>query len=118
MRSGRLSSGHPHALFPCGCLDQFESCVGKQIAENAPIVFLVFDDENAPGSYQRTPRCDCSKRQREPESRSLSQFKLDPEASAVQLQQSFFEMARPRPVPPLVRVLELSSCRNSSNTSC
>ena len=56
---GPLARGEPHARRAVGGLDQLVAGARQQIADDAPIVLLVLDDEDALGhaACSRAPTC-------------------------------------------------------------
>src|SRR3954447_6279186 len=111
---GAVASGEADTLGAGDRLDQLVAGAGQQVAQDAPVVLLVLDHQDLlahagallagwwTGSVNRNvdPRPTSDSTQRRPACSSTI----------------LREIARPRPVPPLVRVLEPSSWRNSSNT--
>src|SRR5262249_38457540 len=97
-------------------LDHFVLGAAEQIAEDASIVLLILDHQDAlahdSGSCAST-RTGTVNRNVEPDP-TVDSTQIRPPCSAMIRR----AIERPRPVPPFLRVLELSACWNSSKMRC
>ena len=108
-----LGDGRQRLLAVLG-LDHFVVGAGQQIAEDLPVVLLVLDHQNAlaHGGLACCSTLIGSVNENVEPSPGLEFTQIRPPCiSMIRL-----EMARPRPVPPLVLVIELSACWNSWNS--
>src|SRR5262245_10100544 len=101
-----------HALFPCHGFDHFEAYTVQQVAHDSSVIFLIFHHEDflahAPSLLIAGCRTGRMNRKVAP-SPSTDSTQIRPPCISM----IFLEIASPRPVPPLRRVLELSTCWNS-----
>src|SRR5665213_4114112 len=93
--------------------DQLVSCRPEQIAQNPSIIFVVLDHQDS--LRHGAPTCRSTwmgsvNENEEPWPNSDSTQMNPPCISMMRL-----DIARPRPVPPFLRVAEFSACWNSSN---
>src|SRR5262249_20670165 len=110
--------GQRHRVLAGPGLDDLERVGGQQVAEDAPVVLLVVDDEDAraharaPGRRSATGRSTWMgtvNENVEPSPSVDSTQRRPPCISTIRR-----EMARPSPVPPLALARMVSACRNSS----
>src|SRR5581483_7668607 len=113
---GALARGRRDAGDAVDRLDQLVAGRRHQVADDPAIVLGVFDDKDAlhceassNSSSAAATRIGRVTRKVAPAPNSESTVSVPPCISTMRL-----EIARPRPVPPFLRVLELSTCGNSS----
>src|SRR6516225_2963196 len=113
---GTLLLRYAHPIQPGRRFDDFVATGRQQVAQDAPVVLLVLDDQNPPTHHASLFRSATIGREKE----NVDPFPtLDlthmrpPCISTMRL-----AMERPRPVPLFTRVLELSACWNSPKILC
>src|SRR5262249_49214775 len=109
---GALRRRHPHPVLPGLRLDQLEAGLGQEEAQDAPVLLVVLHDQDPlahAGATWRSTRTGSVNRKVEPRPSADSTQIRPPCISTMR-----FAIARPRPVPPFFRAVELSACWNSS----
>src|SRR5262249_47870667 len=121
---GLLALGRRDALDAVHRVDQVVAGGGQEVKNDLPVILGVFDDENAfchavpiisPASSPSSSSAACSTRigsvtRKVAPCPSCDSTSIEPPCISTMR----FEIASPRPVPPFFRVLELSTCWNSS----
>src|SRR5580704_6838676 len=105
---GPVGLRHRHSLGAVHRLEEFIVKAGQQVADDLPIVLGVLDDQDAlahAASIISSTWTGSTTRNVEPWPNTESTEIVPPCISTMR-----FEIARPRPVPPFLRVLELSIC--------
>src|SRR5262245_40406999 len=104
-----MKLGLANTFFSSRCFYHVEANAGEEIANTPAVVFLIFHHEDFLAHVLIPPTpCDC---------RGSVKLKIDPLPGSDSTQMRppcisiiFFDIDNPSPVPPFLRVLELSIC--------
>src|SRR5262249_44784536 len=93
-------------------LGELVAGVAEQIAQDLPVVFLILDHKDVPA--HDCPTCCSTLTGSVNENTDPAPSRDSPQSRPPCISMMRLAMARPRPVPPFLRVIDESACWNSS----